>query len=435
MTSKMMENNIELRSEEFQEILGSIPHWILRWGITLLAVIVVILLTGSAIIKYPDVIPSQMILTGSVPPAVITARSSGKLNELYAGDNQQVKAGDYLAVIDNPADTKDILSLKAWLGSLDLEQDSSLSLPEKDLRLGNLQAVYASLYVTLFNYLEYKRLLYYPQKIELTMDRIAQYEKQYQNLLRQQTIMREQSTLTLQQYQRDSLLHRQGVISNEELEKSKSLYLQSRLTDENMLSSIRNMQIQIAQLKESLLDTGHQDTEQVNALRTQLRSSVSQLKTEIQSWELNYVLIAPVDGKITFTNYWTTNQNVTAGEGVFTVIPSTHFQFIGKALLPIARSGKVKVGQKVNIRLENFPDNEYGILKGSVQNISLVPSQTGQTANYTVEISLPDGLTTTYKKELPFLPNMQGQADIITEDISLLERFVLPIKKILKESI
>ena len=30
---------------------------------------------------------------------------------------------------------------------------------------------------------------------------------------------------------------------------------------------------------------------------------------------------------------------------------------------------------------------------------------------------------------------MQGQADIITEDISLLERFFLPMKKILKESI
>jgi HlyD family secretion protein len=41
---------------------------------------------------------------------------------------------------------------------------------------------------------------------------------------------------------------------------------------------------------------------------------------------------------------------------------------------------------------------------------------------------------TTYKKELPYLPNMQGQADIITDDISLLERFILPVKKILSEN-
>jgi len=47
--------DIELRSEEFQELLGVVPPWILRWGITVLAVVVVVLLIGSAIIKYPDV--------------------------------------------------------------------------------------------------------------------------------------------------------------------------------------------------------------------------------------------------------------------------------------------------------------------------------------------------------------------------------------------
>ena len=104
-------------------------------------------------------------------------------------------------------------------------------------------------------------------------------------------------------------------------------------------------------------------------------------------------------------------------------------------MLPVARSGKVKMGQKVNIRLDNFPENEYGILRGIVQNISLVPAQSGEFVYYTVEIDLPDRLITTYKKELPCLPNMQGQADIVTEDISLLERFILPIKKILSENI
>ena len=29
-------NDIELRSEEVQEVMGEIPSWIIRWGITLL---------------------------------------------------------------------------------------------------------------------------------------------------------------------------------------------------------------------------------------------------------------------------------------------------------------------------------------------------------------------------------------------------------------
>ncbi|MDR3339644.1 MAG: HlyD family secretion protein [Candidatus Symbiothrix sp.] len=438
---------VELRSEEFQEILGGVPHWILRWGITVLALIVVILVTGSAIIKYPDIIPSQVVLTGSVPPASVAARASGKLKALFVKDNQEVRTGDYLAVIDNPAKTEDIRSLKTFLENLAIENDTTIKLPDKELQAGNLQTLYASLYTTLFDYMEYKRLLYYPQKITITKERIGQYEKQYENLLSQQKITKEQTVLVHGQFLRDSLLRVQGVLSGEEFENAKSQYLQSRMTEENMRSSVRNMQIQIAQLKESLLDTRQQDVEKLNSLRSQIRAQVSQLKTEIQAWELSYVLVAPIDGVITFTNYWVANQNVDAGEAVFAIIPDIRglrvdpamtespIEILGKASLPVARSGKVKVGQKVNIRLENFPDNEYGILRGIVKNISLVPMQTGQTISYTVEIALPDGLTTTYKKELPYLPNMQGQADIITEDISLLERFFLPLKKILSESL
>jgi len=433
------ENKIELRSEEFQEVLSAVPPWILRWGIIVLAVFTLILLIGSAIFKYPDVIPAQVTLTGTKPPAAIVARSSGKLKELFVTDNQEVKTGEYLAIIDNPARTEDVLSLKKFLDCFVVpprnDGDTDF-LPDKNLQVGNLQTLYASFYTTLFEYLEYKRLLYFPQKIQMTKERITQYEAQYRNLLRQQKIGDEQYVLAGRQFQRDSLLHQKGLIAHEEYEKSQSAYLQSAMSQENMRSNVNNMKIQIAQLKESLLDTGEQDIEKSNTLQTQLQLLVSQLKTEIQAWELSYVLQSPVDGKITFTGYWTINQNVNTGEEVFTVIPnnSNNTEIVGKAQLPIARSGKVKAGQKVNIRLENFPDNEFGILRGVVKNISLVPSQNGQTTYYTVEISLPEGLTTTYKKELPYLQNMQGQADIVTEDISLLERFILPIKKVITES-
>jgi len=432
------EDKIELRSEEFQEVLGEVPTWILRWGITVLAIIVIILLIGSAIIKYPDVIPAQIVLTGSTPPATIVAHASGKIKELYAKDNQEVKTGEYLAVIDNPAKTGDVWELKKfldWFVVPPRNDGSPDSLPDKNLQIGTLQQLYTSFYTTLFEYSEYQRLLYYPQKKKMTLERIAQYEKQYKILLNQQRITEDQFVITQKQYSRDSLLHVKGVISDQDLETTKNTLLQSLASRENMHSSLQNMQIQIGQLKESLLDTNEQGTEKLNSLQTQLQSLVSQLITGIEDWKLNYVLQAPIDGKITFTNYWVENQNVTVGGAVFTIIPNGTIPMIGKALLPVARSGKVKEGQKVNIRLQNFPENEYGILRGTVQHISLVPAQSGEAVYYSVEIVLTNGLVTTYKKVLPYLSNMQGQADIITEDLSLLGRFVLPIKKVLKESI
>lgn len=98
-------------------------------------------------------------------------------------------------------------------------------------------------------------------------------------------------------------------------------------------------------------------------------------------------------------------------------------------MLPAQRSGKVKVGQRVIIRFTSYPDQEFGIVKGQVSSISLVPNQN----NYMIEILLPDGLHTNYKKELPFSPEMEAQADIITDDLRLIERFFMPLKKSLRK--
>ena len=71
---------IELRSEEVQEIMNRIPPWILRRGITVLFFIVMALLLGSWFYKYPDVINAGITVSSSEPPASIIARSTGKID-------------------------------------------------------------------------------------------------------------------------------------------------------------------------------------------------------------------------------------------------------------------------------------------------------------------------------------------------------------------
>ena len=429
--NEMELKEVELRSEELQEVMGKIPPWILRRGISVLFGVVFVLLVGSAFFTYPDMIQAPVTLTGSTPPAGVIAFSSGKLDMLNTQDNQLVKEGEYLSVIHNAAMTDDMLYLKRFLDGLDIERDSIFTMPEKNLLLGGIQSLYASFYIMLFNYNEYIRQQYYPNKIRLAKERITQYNEQYMSLLRQQKITEEQKSLIDKNHARSSMMHEQGGISGRELDESRGRQLQGILSEENMLNSINNMRIQLAQLNESVLDMEYQHTEKTNDFRSQIRSMTSQLKASIQSWEMSYVLMSPIDGRITFTRYWVSNQNVQGGEEVFSVIPVSESQIIGKAMLPVARSGKVKTGQKVNIRLDNFPDGEFGLLKGLVQKISLVPTASGGANFYVVEIDLPEGLYTNYKKELPSLPNMSGIADIITENMSLLERFVMPLKKIL----
>ena len=94
-------------------------------------------------------------------------------------------------------------------------------------------------------------------------------------------------------------------------------------------------------------------------------------------------------------------------------------------------SGKVKSGQNVNIKLSSFPYAEYGMLSGEVKSLSLVPDQ----GKYYVEIELTNGLNTNYNKQLPLLQEMTGTAEIITEDLRLIERIIAPIRSLYNEKL
>ena len=58
MAKESKNTRIEFRSEPVQEILGSVPSWIIRWGTSLFFVIIVLLLVGSWFFRYPEVVPN-----------------------------------------------------------------------------------------------------------------------------------------------------------------------------------------------------------------------------------------------------------------------------------------------------------------------------------------------------------------------------------------
>jgi hypothetical protein len=49
----------EIRSEEVQEIISHMPNWIVRWGITVIFASLVVLLSISWFIKYPDILTAN----------------------------------------------------------------------------------------------------------------------------------------------------------------------------------------------------------------------------------------------------------------------------------------------------------------------------------------------------------------------------------------
>lgn len=323
-------------------MMGQVPAWIVRWGITLLFLVVVTLLVGSCFFKYPDVITADMTLTGQHPATAVVTRAAGKIQELLVRDNRPVREGDWLAVIENHADTDDAIYLDKALersGSDVDSLDKALS-KYKELSLGDMQAAYSGLLSALHACINYREIDYYPQKMASIRKQIALYKAYYNETERQRKTLLEQFALTRRQYARDSLLYSRSVISSYEHETARASLLQSRYSLEGAAASAENLRIQIGEQEQSLLDLTLERSEKEFTLRQELQTAREQLLNSMNEWRLRYCLIAPVGGVVTFTKYWNENQYIPSGEVAFTVVPQGEGRLVGKVRIPIARSGK-----------------------------------------------------------------------------------------------
>lgn len=114
---------------------------------------------------------------------------------------------------------------------------------------------------------------------------------------------------------------------------------------------------------------------------------------------------------------------------VVSVVPTINLKPIAKLKTNIKNSGKIKIGQRVHIKLENYSYIEYGILVGTVSNISLVPDENNF---YLIEVTLNNGLVTSYNKRLDFKHELFGQGEIITQDLRLIERIFNQLRNLIK---
>jgi len=425
-------NKIELRSTEVQEILSRPPKWMVRWGITIIFIVVAILVTGSWFFKYPDIIPANIVLTTENPPAPVVAKTSGKIQNLFVGNNQLVRKNEVMAVLENPAGYESIRTLEDLLDGFntDFKLGEPFLFIEFPFELGSVQSLYASFVKNIEAYNQMIRLNYHDQKIGLYQQELKKYGKYLAHLEKQNRLLDDDFKLVQKQFLRDSALNAQNMLSDADFEKSKSQVIAKQYSLEQNSASIASIHLQMETLKQNILELELQKKQQLSDYQSLIEESYKNLQAAIDSWKYQYTLVSPTNGKVTFNQFWNENQSVKTGETVMTIIPDDEGEIIGKVQLTFQGAGKVKPGQQANIQFANYPYMEFGMVKGTVQSISLAPNNNF----YTAEIDLPNGLTTFYGIELDFKQQMTGNAEIITEDIRLLERIVRPLRYILKKN-
>jgi len=419
---------MEIRSEEMQEIMGYIPRWIVRWGITVISVSVLFLLVGSWFFKYPDILTSTIMVITENPPTAIVPHSSGKIRPLLVTDNQLLKKDDLIAVLDNPADYLHMLKAKEQLAGFRSFIQNPAAAPAKsfvkDYKLGDVQSTYELFLKTYSDFLYFHQLDYHRKKITSIEMQIGKHRELLDRFLRQHELVKEEYQISQRDFERRQKMFQDGYLSPSEFENVRSGHLQKEYTLESAKTAVDNENLQISQLENSIADLQLQFREQRNGWETNLKQALDNVLNQIEQWEYRYLLKSPMDGRITFTTFWSENQFVQAGATVFSVVPAESRAIIGRLMLPIAGSGKVKTGQRVNIKFANYPYMEYGMVRGLVRSISLVPAE----QVYLVEVALPEGLRTNYGKDLLFSQQMQGTGEIVTDDMRVLERIFQPLR-------
>ena len=431
------EKNIELRSESVQEILGRPPRRIIRWGISIIFAVVAGLVVGSYFFKYPDILTATITVTTENLPAGLVAKTTGKIDTLFVKEKQRVKKGDFIALIENPARFEDVMELSGRVNEWTSRQVgenacSPVHLFTRLLTLGELQTPYQQFLKAFSDYQYFIRADFHHKKIKVIEKQIYTQNLILQKSKNQLNLSREQLEAARQIFTIDSNLFEKKVLSHADYQNAKNAYLQHLQAYENAKVGIDNQNMSILQLEQSIFELQQQQSEQRNQLEQNLSSAQNQLQTQIKTWEQNYLLISPIEGIVTFTKYWQKNQNMNTGETLATVVPTEQTKIIGKIELPPRGAGKVKEGQYVNVKFDNYPYLEYGMVKVQISHISLVPIEKENQKYVVLEVVFPDSLVTNYGKTLEFTQEMTGTAEIITEDLRLLDKFLNPVRAVLK---
>jgi len=302
------------------------------------------------------------------------------------------------------------------------------------LRIGDIQPHYHQFIKSYEDYQYFIQTDYHRKKIAVIEKQIQTQRVILQKSKNQLNLSRQQLAAAYKIFTMDSTLYAKNALSTAEYQSARNAYLQQLQAYESAKLGIDNQNMGILQSEQTLFDLEQQRNEQSNNLQIALIGAYNQLQTQIKNWEQTYLLISPTDGVITLTKYWQKNQNINAGEVLITIVPNDEAEIVGKILLPSRGAGKVEEGQMVNVKFDNFPYMEFGMVRGQIKNISLVPVTVGDNQKaYMLEVVFPDNLKTNYGKELTFSQEMTGSAEIITENLRLLDRFLKPIKTVIKK--
>lgn len=418
-------------SNEIEEIISNKLPFIVQWGTVFIFLILLLLTIVCWFIKYPDIVSASAKLNSVHGPQEVIARTSSKLVQITVKENQKVKVAQVLGYMESIANPEAVMEINKQLDSISglMNQQKvdevgnffpDYTNEQRLNELGELQSSYQTFTQSFISFRDFISKGFYVQKKKMLDIDVQNIQKLHKILIKQKQLMLEDLSLSNLTFGVNKSLVKDKVISLLDYRHEKSKLIAKQLSLPQINTAIVLNESQQNEKRKEIAELENQYKVQkykfIQALRT--------MKSEVQSWEYKYLLKAPVSGLVIYSGFLEENQEMKAGQSVFNVQPKNASYFV-QMVIPQYNFGKVKPGQRVLLKFKAYPFEQFGSVKGQIEHINSLPSDSG----YLAKVVLPEGLITDRKIKLKFQHGLLAQADIVTEDMRLLERFYFNLTK------
>lgn len=427
------------RTEEVQHIIERMPTRFGFWISMIVFFLFILMLIFGWLVRYPDIVQGKIVINANTAPLKLVANSSGKLKLNGVKSMADVKEGQVIAYLENATNPANVDFIDDLIKPYNPNSDKILELQHKlpkNFSLGELNVKYYTFSSALQQFLNYRQDHLYDKQGKSLIEILKEQQKAIKSAEQRIAMAINTSNYMHKFYTRDSTLFTKKVISESELDKTQMSYISAKDAQQNAINNLTNAKQEVQQTESKLQELAVAKPEKEKELRIALISAYNDLIDNIKSWQQKYVFRAPFDGKVQFLKFYRENQAVQSGEEIFTIIPEQD-HILGQVIVASQGSGKIKEGQEVIVKLDNFPYNEYGSVTGKVSAISLTSSTTKTDKNdietYQILIDFPDQLKTNYGTNLVFKAEAKGTAEIITNDRRLIQRLFDNLKYIVSK--
>ncbi len=385
-----------------------------------------------------------------VHPAV-----SGKIAHVYVQEGQTVKAGQVVAELDNEialnrvealrqertSYEKELLQTENLIDKTRSEAQTRLAIADANIRAQEATIAQAQAKLqgqdTTIAQAEEKAATNQAVLAQLQEDASNQKERlvRWKYLVDQGALARDQLFQAQQQFG-----DRQRTITQQSGEIQQTLTEAQKMRSdlEQVVAESRQLRAQLAQKYaegQNAQIQAQQAVQQLLVQRTQVIAKMQQSEKMIQQAkaELNqYTLKAPVDGIVSALNIHNRGEMVQSGQTITEIAPKTA-PLILVAALPTREAGFVKVGDKVQIKFDAYPYQDYGIFAGKVLSLSpdvKVDERMG--AVYRVEVALDRHSISTPAQRTELKAGQTATAEIIVRRRTISDMLLEPIRQLQK---